>query len=239
MTWTYLEQCTCSREPEEVSSPTYCWDTDPCALLKSNPIADRYCSSDNGTASFPDSQSGTMSEHLTEPSGEDELMSCVPGGHARTYQPQERVQDLTGNKAVYSRRLSESLCKLNPKDFSWKTHQCSLGGGLEPFLASWPNWGIMQGGVCWAQIPLDFAIAENASGFLPTPSGTSNHGKNHVIGRLDEWGGSSNPFRKTSLGKVRCPNFEEWMMGWPVSWTGLMPLETDKFQQWLHLHGKS
>ena len=26
-------------------------------------------------------------------------------------------------------------------------------------------------------------------GSLPTPSGTSNHGKNHVAGRLDEWGG--------------------------------------------------
>lgn len=31
---------------------------------------------------------------------------------------------------------------------------------------------------------------------LPTPSGTSNGGKNHVVGRLDEWGGSSNPWRK-------------------------------------------
>jgi len=32
---------------------------------------------------------------------------------------------------------------------------------------------------------------------LPTPSGCSNRGKNHVVGRLDEWGGSSNPFRGT------------------------------------------
>jgi hypothetical protein len=59
-------------------------------------------------------------------------------------------------------------------------------------------------------------------GFLPTPSGTSNHGKNHVAGRLDEWGGSSNPFRGTSLGKVHCPAFELWVMGYPDQWAQLM-----------------
>lgn len=60
-------------------------------------------------------------------------------------------------------------------------------------------------------------------GYLPTPSGTSNHGKNHVAGRLDEWGGSSNPFRGTSLGKVHCPAFELWVMGYPEAWAQLMP----------------
>lgn len=60
-------------------------------------------------------------------------------------------------------------------------------------------------------------------GSLPTPSGTSNHGKNHVAGRLDEWGGSSNPFRGTSLGRVHCPAFELWVMGFPEVWAQLMP----------------
>lgn len=61
---------------------------------------------------------------------------------------------------------------------------------------------------------------------LPTPSGTSNHGRNHVAGRLDEWGGSSNPFRGTPLGKVHCPSFELWMMGYPGAWSELMPRGT-------------
>ena len=66
----------------------------------------------------------------------------------------------------------------------------------------------------------------NASGSLPTPSGTSNGGKNHVAGRLDEWGGSSNPFRGTDFGKVHCPSFELWMMGYPEEWAHAMPPET-------------
>jgi len=34
------------------------------------------------------------------------------------------------------------------------------------------------------------------------------------------------------------PNWVEWLMGWPVGWTDLKPLGTDKFQEWLKQHGK-
>ena len=57
---------------------------------------------------------------------------------------------------------------------------------------------------------------------LPTLSGCSNGGKNHVVGRLDEWGGSSNPFRGTEAGKRRYASFEAWMMGYPTVWASLM-----------------
>lgn len=68
-------------------------------------------------------------------------------------------------------------------------------------------------------------IDASGNGLLPTPSGTSNHGKNHVSGRLDEWGGSSNPFRGTAAGKLHLPALELWMMGFPDAWRQLMPLE--------------
>jgi hypothetical protein len=32
------------------------------------------------------------------------------------------------------------------------------------------------------------------------------------------------------------PTWVEWLMGWHLEWTDLKPLETDKFQQWLHSH---
>ena len=34
------------------------------------------------------------------------------------------------------------------------------------------------------------------------------------------------------------PTWVEWLMGWPLGWTDLKPLETAKFQQWQHSHGK-
>jgi hypothetical protein len=72
---------------------------------------------------------------------------------------------------------------------------------------------------------------------LLTPSGCRS-GKNHVGGRLDEWGGKSNPWRGTDIGKTSSPAFEEWVMGWPEQWTELTRYETAKFQEWSKLHGR-
>tara|TARA_R110000868_G_scaffold83144_2_gene234973 strand:- start:2 stop:505 length:504 start_codon:yes stop_codon:yes gene_type:complete len=33
------------------------------------------------------------------------------------------------------------------------------------------------------------------------------------------------------------PPWVEWLMGWPLEWTDLNPLETDKFQEWQKEHG--
>jgi len=33
------------------------------------------------------------------------------------------------------------------------------------------------------------------------------------------------------------PTWVEWLMGWPLGWTDLKPLEMDKYQKWLELHG--
>ena len=34
------------------------------------------------------------------------------------------------------------------------------------------------------------------------------------------------------------PTWVEWLMGWPLGWTDLKPLETDRFQEWLQQHGE-
>ncbi|EIE01503.1 hypothetical protein LEP1GSC185_3961 [Leptospira licerasiae serovar Varillal str. VAR 010] len=33
------------------------------------------------------------------------------------------------------------------------------------------------------------------------------------------------------------PDWVEWLMGWPVGWTGLKPLETAKYHAWFNSHG--
>ena len=33
------------------------------------------------------------------------------------------------------------------------------------------------------------------------------------------------------------PTWVEWLMGFPIGWTDLKPLEMDKFQQWRRKHG--
>ena len=39
-------------------------------------------------------------------------------------------------------------------------------------------------------------------------------------------------------GRDYCPELPEWVMGWPIGWTDLKPLEMDRFHQWLLSHGK-
>jgi hypothetical protein len=59
----------------------------------------------------------------------------------------------------------------------------------------------------------------------PTPTanrrdGLQSHGVNAIGGSLN-------------------PTWVEWLMGWPLEWSGLEPLETGKFRQWLRSHGVS
>lgn len=233
MSYTYLQ------EQGEVSSADCFSDIPPSVLLRSNPTAEMSCSNGSGMESSQSFQSGTTCEHSTATRGEGESMSFAEGSPAPISLLPEKVEGSPAPQAGCGKKWPESFAKYDPDSCSWKTRQHSLQGGLESFLETWPRWGLMQDGECWElAMPDSITNAREFGSTLPTPSGTSNHGKNHVSGRLDEWGGSGNIWRKTEIGKLHCPRFEEWMMDWPDRWTELTPLEMDKFQQWLNSHGK-
>jgi len=44
--------------------------------------------------------------------------------------------------------------------------------------------------------------------------------------------------KKVGDGGQLNPNWTEWLMGWPVGWTDLNQLATDKWQAWLRSHGE-
>jgi hypothetical protein len=45
------------------------------------------------------------------------------------------------------------------------------------------------------------------------------------------------PTLASRVGGKLNPTWVEWLMGWPLEWTDLKPLATDKFQQWQQQHG--
>ena len=62
-----------------------------------------------------------------------------------------------------------------------------------------------------------------AARLMPTPTanrwdGLQSHGVNVVSGSLN-------------------PTWVEWLMGWPLGWTSLDVLGTDRFLEWRLLHG--
>ena len=219
-------------------SEATCSDGAPSAPSSSTPTPQAYLSPDRMTAFSRLSRFGMTFAPLTEPLGEAVWMWCREGSRARTSQPPAREPGSPESAAASGQRWRELSARFDLDSCSWKTHRTLFPEGLPWSSVILPRWGMMRGGVCWdvtmcRQSP---RTREEGYGFLPTPSGTTGE-KNHVVGRLDEWGGSSNPFRGTSLACLRLPDFEEWMMDWPVSWTELTALETDKFHQWRQRHG--
>jgi hypothetical protein len=107
--------------------------------------------------------------------------------------------------------------------------------GLTLYSMTWSRSVTPSGALRLRQLvkvrPMPVNATTGRHDILPTPSGTSNHGKNHVAGRLDEWGGNSNPFRGTNLGRVHCPAFEYWVMGYPEAWPLAMQPEMPLFRK--------
>ena len=122
-------------------------------------------------------------------------------------------------------KLAESLSFPGPLGSLAKTLLGSYRWGSTMCSMTWKHSVTPRGRLVYRLVPSAPRIDANGCSLLPTPSGVSSHGKNHVVGRLDEWGGSSNPFRGTPLGRIRCASFEEWMMGMPMGLTALMPSE--------------
>jgi hypothetical protein len=245
MSYTYLcENSTCSPGQEAASLAECSSDTPQFALWKLNLTAGASYSNDNGTESCHDSQFGTTSRHSTPHIGADGLTSCAEVSHAKTFPPPEKAQALTAREADSGGTWPEWFAKFDPVTSSWKTRQCSLLAGLDAFSGTWPRWGMMRSGVCWELATPVRRIVENESGFWPTPQVSGriqgkmscktiwktciqNGGQIHLTGHL----------RLMGVSLERFPSISDWMMGWPVGWSDLKPLETDRFRLWCRSHG--
>jgi hypothetical protein len=231
MSWSY------SLVQVEEYSAACCSDTELSALLSTTPTPDQFYWPDKTTEHSRLSRFGMTCVPLTASHGEALLTWYLAGFHARTSALQEVGPDWTAKGQGYGEKWLGLLGRFDPDSCSLKTAQLSLLEDLTACCPTLPRWGLMLDGELYPQPIPALCTDEKESGFLPTPSGCSNHGSNHVAGRLDEWGGSSNPWRGTEIGKISCPAFEEWVMGWPVQFTALTPLGTAKFQEFVQQHG--
>jgi hypothetical protein len=224
------EQCTYSQATAVDSLQTSSLDTPQLSLLSGMDMPAKSSENAPQTDGSQTCECGKgMCECLILPTTPDKWIASMQDFLAKTLALLESKPELV--KALdqgYTERFYASLAWYDQNSCSWKTYQRSLVTDWEPYLETWPRWGSMRNGVAYEHQMLGHHITETDGGYLPTPSGTSNHGKNHVSGRLDEWGGSSNPWRGTEIGKVHCAAFEEWMLGLPFKWTELTEYETPK-----------
>ena len=215
-----------------------------CAPLNLTPTQQAYCSQDKMTEFSRLSRFGMMFAPLMDDRGEELLMSFLEDSRAKTFHPLESEKELTAREVDYGKTWQGSLAKYDQDSHSWKTAQCSLFGGLETYSETWPRWGLMLNGECWAVMMLEATTNENESGLWPTPRacnpGSRPNGKGGRV--LAEEVAIAEGMKKRgepgSAAGLISPEWVELLMGWPLGWTDLQPLAMDKFREYERQHGE-
>lgn len=215
----------------------------PCAPLNLMPTQHPFLRNGKTTDFSKPSLFGLTLEVLTAARGEELLMSFLRASLARTSARPSRGRPASkASTAVYGARCQGSFARFDRETSSWRTAQYSLLGGLALFSETWPSWGFMLDGECSALTVPAWTTPGKESGLLPTPL-ASDHKGGHSTNR------AATP--RTLSGRPRAwrdyvrqeygltyphPMHSELRMGWPIGWTDLKPLETDRFQQWKQWH---
>jgi len=219
---------------------------EPSAPLNVMPTPHRFSRHDKTMEPSNLSRYGLTCEVLTAAHGEALLMSYLAASRARTSASPGWGLASMATDADCGQRWPASFVRLDPATCSWRTHQLSLVEGSDVYSQTWPRWGSMRAGECSAHAPLVHHIHERGCSWWPTPVATDhkrgNGSKAHRLanGRAVIDRPSRCRYGATLvdiLGGTPNPEWIEWLMGWPTNWTALSPLETDRFQQWLRLHG--
>ena len=215
----------------------------PSAPLKSTPLPLAYCAPGKTTDFSRLSQYGVTCACSTDAHGAALLTWFRAGFPARTSAPPAAASASPARKAACGPSSRASFAKWNRRSCSWKTPPSSPRAASATSLATWPRWGSMRNGVCWARTRSAPRIAANAFGFwLPTP--TANEA---FKSKLPDYAILNSKYGCTIHSMTRWllarhglavnARLTSWMMGWPPGWISFAPLAMDKFQLWLRSHG--
>ena len=232
----------------EAFSLTSYLDTIQSELVKSNPTQEMSYSQDKETDSCQPSRSGTTYARSTGDRGEDQLTFFAEDSPAKTSLLRVKEQELRESVRDYGRNMRDSLERCGLDLSLPKTHLCFALGDLELSSKTWPRWGIMLDGEC-SELGMSVRhINETECGSWPTPatrdykgghapqSLTRKDGKSRmdILPNVVVYGGKTIQ-QMSELDQASCrktlnlnPSWVEWLMGWPIEWTDLKPLATDR-----------
>ena len=152
--------------------------------------------------------------------------------------------------------FGESSEKYNPDSASSKTWPTIFGSDLNQYGETFAQWATRLRQESIRRRRLARHISGSDFSYMPTPvptklwaTPTSRDHKDGFNPSLKEPTncllGRQAP-RTPMLGqkfyaskRALNPQFVEWLMGFPIGWTGLQPLETQSYQQWQQRHGKN
>jgi hypothetical protein len=244
-----FENSRCLQGQEGESSGEKSSGGEQSAPSSETPMPRAYLSSDRTKEFSRLSRSGMTFAPLTEGRGEAMSTWCQEDSHAKTSAQQDEDLGSTAKGPASGVKWRELFKRFDHASSSWRTHRCLFDEVLPESSVILPRWGMMRDGVLSERLTLALRTSENVSGLWPTPCASegldcgTNWGSlaavdkgGRIARRIATNGGPET--RQTTHAQLN-PAWVEWLMGWPIGWTDLKQLETDRFLQWQRLHGVS
>jgi len=257
---TNLESYLCSLAQEADSwQQNGSWDSEQSDTLSGQTIPSQCSKPESETDSLMTHQSLETLGGLTGSRGEDLLMCSPLASHnyanlsALEARSTEKTIPATAGQIPFA-----LLERSGPHGFFWRTPQTSFSTATSEAanlissesLRSWPAWGMWDAMAVYPLEPLDSSTNGDGCGLLPTP--VARDGKSFYVvtyqtalrimnrsgskSRQLHWSQFGTVFHNLKKGWAN-PRFSEAMMGWPIGFTDLRPLEKGRFQEWLRQHG--
>jgi len=226
------------------SSVESCLDGEQYAQLNGNHTPQAYCAPDKMTGFSRLSRFGMTFAPLTENRGEDLLMWYLGDFRARISALQmSAATGLTESEAECGEKWRGSFAKYDPNTHSLRTHQYSLLEDSTESCVTLPKSGLMLHGLLYQPQALGRRISETDCGSYarwPTPTRRDYRGANSYQttqrklqdgkrAQIDQLPNALQQELGRGIGSTMNPTWVEWLMGWPLGWTDLKPLGTDKF----------
>lgn len=170
------------------------------------------------------SQFGTTYEPSTAQLGEDVLTWYLAGFPVK---PIPRRLKAALRRTTYGRKCGESWQRQLPGTYLLRTLQ---EGPSTPRPMTSKRWVTRPTALplprnTWVRI-----ICGNDIGYVHTPTTKANY----LAKSMQKWESCRN--FTVVFGRIS-PVIHEWLMGWPIGWSELKPLEMGKFLSWLLQHG--
>lgn len=225
-----------------------CSAIEPSAPLSVIPTQHKFWRNDRTMEPSQLSRFGLTCAVLTADHGEELLTWFLGAFPARTSPQPARASESKGPARGSGSTWHASSARFSLSRLTWRTHGDLWTEDLHWSSVILPKWGSMLTGELWERTTSARLMSASVSGWsgetVPTPSvamgkGSSERaltradGRTRLRNRLDYW-----VERDGRHGRLS-PDYVEWVMGWPIGWTDLQPLEMGRFREWLLQHSPS
>jgi hypothetical protein len=261
VSWVYLpgQAADCSLES--------CLAGEPFARWKSNLSPRQRLSDGSATTLSSLSRSGMTSEPSTGNSGAGSSTSSAADSLAKISAAPALAPGSQARARAFGLKCSALLAKFGLHLSSSKIPRIFELAALSESSKDLPGWVMWDLQECWALGTSARIIGATGCGsLLPTPIASDRNGdRQRGAGSISRGGGrrltldmlptptawlcgsdQGGAAGRTGAKRLSLEGrtggvfiaLREWMMGWPIGWSGCAPLATDRFREWLQSHGK-